>query len=394
MREIPGLGRFAAWVSIALFSALTLPTGSVLGEDVSEPLESVFELEYKPDGLIRVTTRPSFKGAIFEKEPDFGERNVVRGLIPTGTVEKEHVGFIWDRAEGKLYLDLNRNRDLTDDPNGVFQNTSISRFQDFRNIHLQVPLDSVRLPFVLQMSIYDSGGGRPNCYVSVLSGFSGEIELYGKKWHMAIADNMDGELGPGDRFVLTPLGPDYFRSDFGVFSLPAPKTIFFGGHNYDVSFDFEPGETQPLMRAAFRETEPPMGRLDIDGKFIKRLVLRDGSSLVLLDSPEPNVPIPAGAYSCRSVYLDGGEAGLFRPEYFPIPPVSIRKNESATLRIGGPLNHTIEVERNAGVFTLNYKLVGVGGLSYGPLLRSSENPPTFTVYKGNKQIASGEFEYG
>ena len=367
--------------------------GPAPGEDVSQLAEHIFDLEYKPSGFnLNVPVRPSFEEALFEKQPDFGQRNVVRGLIPTGTDEKDHTGFMWDRSEGKLYLDLNRNRDLTDDPNGVFESASTGPYQSFRNIRLQAPLDSVRLPFMLEMSIYDYGQGQPTCYVNVLSGFSGEIDLRGKKWYIAIADNMDGKLGRGDHFVLTPLGLN-FGSRADQPSLPVCKTIFFGEHDYDVSFDFQPGETKPLLRATFREIVRPMGKLDIEGRLIYRLVLQTGSSLALLDSPEANVSIPAASYHCRSVYLDGGESGLFRAIYDG-SPVSISENESTRLKIGGPLSNTVEVQRMAGSLTLNYKLIGVGGNTYESLRGRSEKPPTFAIYKADEEIAAGEFEYG
>jgi hypothetical protein len=41
---------------------------------------------------------------------------------------------------------------------------------------------------------------------------------------------------------------------------------------------------------------------------------------------------------------------------------------------------------------LNYELLGVGGEIYtGP---DRAKPPTFTVCKGDKEIASGTFEFG
>jgi len=88
------------------------------GSEVSGPNSYMFDLEYVPSGQslqVHWLDRVSF-----EKEPDFGGRKVAKGLIPTGSEEKDYIGYACDLKKGKLYLDLNRNRDLTDDPNGVF----------------------------------------------------------------------------------------------------------------------------------------------------------------------------------------------------------------------------------------------------------------------------------
>jgi len=41
---------------------------------------------------------------------------------------------------------------------------------------------------------------------------------------------------------------------------------------------------------------------------------------------------------------------------------------------------------------MNYELLGVGGEQYTGGNRSE--PPTFTVYRGDKEVASDKFEFG
>ena len=62
-------------------------------------------------------------------------------------------------------------------------------------------------------------------------------------------------------------------------------------------------------------------------------------------------------------------------------------------KIGGPLKSMVTVERANKSLVLNFKIVGQGGEAY----RSSggrDTAPRFTVFKGVKQIHSGQFEYG
>ena len=51
----------------------------------------------------------------FQKEPDTGGRKVCRGSFTFGTPAEQPTAFLWDYTKGKLWLDLNHNRDLTDD---------------------------------------------------------------------------------------------------------------------------------------------------------------------------------------------------------------------------------------------------------------------------------------
>ena len=368
---------------------------SSLGQEAGPSTEHVFNLEYKPSGFHLNVPADIRKDMKFEKEPDFEERNIVRGLLRAGTVEEDHIGFAWDRDEGKLYLDLNRNLDLTDDPDGVFASDSKGSYQNFPNIHLEVQIDSVQLDFEIQITIYDFGRDRTHCQVYVYSGFQGEIKLNGRNWLLKVADNMDGKITQNDKIALTPVEAN-IGLGFVQLSSPVPETIFFDGHNYGLSFDFQPGETTPSLKVNLAETDSPMGQLKLEGKFIKRMVLEAGSSLVLLDSPEATIGVPAGNYRPSYIFLDSGDTGLFQADLNQqqSEDISVSKGESTVLKIGGPLCNSVEVQRTGKVLTLKYKLRGIDGYNYISLRGSAENPPTFAVYNKGKEIATGKFEYG
>ena len=108
---------------------------SALSENISQPSEHIFNLLHKQRDYYFNISCHSINKVNFEKEPDFSKRNIVRGLIPLGSDKKNYVGFAWDRATKKLYIDLNRNKDLTDDPNGIFENKGRGSYQYFRDIH-------------------------------------------------------------------------------------------------------------------------------------------------------------------------------------------------------------------------------------------------------------------
>jgi len=89
-----------------------------------------------------ITTRSS----AFTKEPALSRSQVTRGLLKLGGGGSNEMAFAWDRAAGKLYLDLNRNLDLADDSTGVFSSLGGAResYQAFTNIPLpfQTPAGS------------------------------------------------------------------------------------------------------------------------------------------------------------------------------------------------------------------------------------------------------------
>jgi hypothetical protein len=72
----------------------------------------------------------------------------------------------------------------------------------------------------------------------------------------------------------------------------------------------------------------------------------------------------------------------------------IGEREPATLRAGGPLANGVSLNRHGKRLSLNYRLVGVGGETYRLLQQDPARPPEFVIYRGDKKIASGKFEFG
>ncbi len=56
------------------------------------------------------------------------------------------------------------------------------------------------------------------------------------------------------------------------------------------------------------------------------------------------------------------------------------------------MRNIVQVKRSGGCLILDYKLLGRGGESY--YCSEEHRSPGFVVYKGQSQIASGQFEYG
>lgn len=133
---------------------------------------------------------------------------------------------------------------------------------------------------------------------------------------------------------------------------------------------------------------PPTGVLKLEGTHLDYIELhaKDGH-VERITRPEETVELPPGEYRLRQVRLEGGYTSGGRVDW-----VTVAVDKPATLKVGAPLVPAVRVQRQGRILRLTYELRGVGGEIYTGGDRSK--PPTFAVYKGDKQIASGKFEFG
>jgi hypothetical protein len=69
--------------------------------------------------------------------------------------------------------------------------------------------------------------------------------------------------------------------------------------------------------------------------------------------------------------------------------ISIEGGQSTMLTLGAPLRQMVRIERCGTLMVLTYDLIGRAGERYA--VREDSEPPTFVVFKGNRQIAAGSF---
>lgn len=142
-----------------------------------------------------------------------------------------------------------------------------------------------------------------------------------------------------------------------------------------------------------QDRKSTLGELKIEGKYIERLVLsRNDGHREVLNNPGETVKLPVGQYLLQEVRLKGG----YTRQSTRAPQsnrVTISKDNPASLIVGGPLKQTISVRRQGRILELAYSLVGVGGETYAAV-RNARKRPAFVVYKGDREIGAGEFEFG
>jgi hypothetical protein len=141
------------------------------------------------------------------------------------------------------------------------------------------------------------------------------------------------------------------------------------------------------------QAEKATGELKIEGTHIARLVLRgDDNHTEDWTDLSGSINLPVGTYRVQRLELR--DNCMCQPQSLTeLGQITVSEDKPAGLKAGGPLRQTIDVRRQGRVLVLSYRLLGIGGETYATS-RLSDRRPTFTVYKGDKALASGAFEYG
>jgi hypothetical protein len=344
------------------------------------------------------------QSAAFKKEPNLGMRKVVRGTMKFGNSADQFLPFLWDQTNGKLYLDLNRNQDLTDDPAGVFSCSEPVRYsnyyQTFTNVHLsfKAPGGSHRLLVDLHLYNYN----QPNASVASRSYWAGKVSLHGRDWQLGIIEDASAKPGSaeGGYLLLRPWAArdqGFNLQDGSLDGFHFSRDLFLGGEAYRLDCAYVQQEGTPRYQIDLRPRQAELGELKLPGKFIKRLVLTGTKFTAVLDQPEPAVKVPVGSYHQVQVQLAQGGVEAYRESSryggsYGNNGTTITATKPAVLTVGGPLTNSVTVNRHGRALNLNYQLLGAGGETYQ--LLGARRQPEFAAYRGDKKIASGKFEFG
>jgi hypothetical protein len=340
----------------------------------------------------------------FKKEPALGGRKVVRGTMNFGPGGDQSLPFIWDLSKGRLYLDLNRNQDLTDDAGGVFSCTepaqSSNYYQTFTNVHLSFKTRTGSHPMLVDLNLYDYNQAYGN--VAVRSYWAGKVSLQGREWQLGLVETPSSAPGVAEKCSLL-LRPWKERDralevqDGSLAAFPFCRSLFFNGQAYHLDCAYVQEGGAPKYRIDLEPRQPELGELKLTGQFIQRLVVTGSKYTVVLDQPEPVVKVPVGSYRGCQVQLGKGGVEAYREADRSRGSgnekgITIATGKPALLAVGGPLTNTVAANRRGRVLNLSYELVGMGGENYQ--LLGARRQPEFVAYRAGKKIASGKFEFG
>ena len=375
-----------AWLALGVIARF--PAGAAPAETAATSPASILttDLNYQETDEVLVSRQCDVKPqtAAFTKEPPLGKKNVLRGFLLGGEQPDRATAYIWDRGNGRLYLDLNRNRDLTDDPTGVFASTSKTDSQSFTNIHWVFPAAAEKRSVRLQLSFYSYQASNIRVSAGLCYYWHAKVSLGGSDWQLGVVEDYLGEKTfPAPRYLLlrpwaerqrpfhlTSASPDF--CDFTT-------NLFFGNHAYALDWRHEAGGEAGKYRVSLTEQAPRLGELNVSGADLHRLILLENRGLtVILDQPQGTMRLPLGSYSLEEIWLRRGDLEASR---FKAGRISVDAKRPATLVAGGPLTNSVAVNSAGHYLQLNYRLLGAAGGEYQIPRSDDKHPPELQCSK-------------
>jgi hypothetical protein len=390
------------WVSILVVLALhSTPAQGKLSSNPGEPefpREVVLRPEVVPYELGSVNWNLGKTNKPFLKEPELSQQHVFRSALRFGKGTNNAFALIWDQPKRKLYLDLNRNLDLTDDSAGVFSSTNKGFRQFFTDVALPLTAAPGRSPAMVDLWLSADADGRwLQAHLTSRSLWQARVALGGEEWQVAAVDNLFGSEGPAAAEFLL-LRPWAVRTNrvylhspaYGI--VPFPNQLFWLGRAFHLDRRIETGGEYPVCKLEFTPQQPPLTELKLSGEFLCYAVLRATNGYtVVLHGPAGTVKVPQGVYSVGTAWLKQGAAEAFRGGY---PPRVVKATMATNLSLGGPLTNWLTAERYGRKLVMSCEVKGAGGESYRLAQEDRGKPPQFTVYHGGKKVLSDKFQYG
>jgi hypothetical protein len=453
--------RTLAWPGAELLTAALIAStcpGSTAGSDASAPPRSAagnvttVPLEYRetPYQFLYRDLTVKHLAVRFPTEPALVSGPVVRGVLRFGLNRSNSIPFLWQSRAAKLFLDLNRNQDLTDDPAGAWSARILRAAnpnfisQMFTNIPLSFPASSGGTPMRVDLRFFQQIG-RPAsllCNVALRSFWQGKVTLAGQDWQVGLVQNLSEQPGSfrkgqlllrpweerhrGFSAVCDPVDawPVPWETQNWVLrasdAFPFSPRVFFAGHSCELDWSAEPQGREEKLVLRLTEQQPALGELRITGSFIQRLVLAGGPYTVVLAQPAASLNVPVGQYYPLRIGLKQGRAEAYfnfgLPQsgnasvrqgktggYTPVlalpqsgQTIVVDDQRPAVLAVGGPLTNSVYALRQGRELKVAHRLLGAGGGEYrlGPAYLGSAGPPQFTIFKGKRKIGGGKFEFG
>jgi len=363
------------------------------------PREVVLRPEAVPYELESVVWSLDKTNAPFLKEPELSPRQVFRSVLRFGKDTNNAFALIWDQPKHKLYLDLNRNLHLTDDPAGAFNSISKGFQQSFTNVTFPLKTAMGLHPAILDLQLFtDAQGSWAQVRLHSRSLWQAKVRVaLSDEWQVAVVDNLLGPEGPAAaKFLL--LRPWEVRTNrvslydptCGI--VPFPSNLFWLSHSVHLERRFDMSGETPTCKLEFTPQVPQTTDIKLSGESVYYAALCDtnGYTVVLRHSPGV-VAVPYGVYTVSAAWLKKGPAEAFR---LGGEPLVIKATAATNLVLGGPLTNWVVLNRYGRKLAMNYQLKGADGGSYRLVQENRAQPPEFTVYHGGKKALAGKFEFG
>ena len=144
-------------------------------------------------------------------------------------------------------------------------------------------------------------------------------------------------------------------------------------------------------QAASQSDQPTKYELKLEDGNIEKVILKSGDEKKTIDRTGKSIMLKTGTYQVFHLQLKGGFTYNPYGNTTRLGSIQIKPGEPVILKAGGPLEQHIKVQRKGQLLTMDYQLIGAAGESYR---NDRRHPPIFKIYKADKEIASGKFQFG
>lgn len=315
-------------------------------------------------------------------EPPYKGSKVKRGILKLTDSPETWMAFAWDRSANRVYLDMNRDLDLTNDTTGVLRVTANgSRPASF---NAEVPMTTAPGEMLYRIAAELDFG--PACWLCVRGEWTGTLNAGGRDWLVGLQPRRLSATSE-TRVSLRLAGSDAAQGHVTSY-MSLPSTCTLNSETFLVEKRNE-GTTSDSPVLVFTPVSLPTGELRFSSPGISELHLRGiGGQLVILATTETIHRVPADEYQLGGLTMEpfGGPRNMGRS-----PAIVIAVGGSTTLPFGPPIRPMPVVNASGAYIDLSCRLVGAGGEEYGG---SRQNPPKYGIFLGDRLLKSGVFEYG
>lgn len=385
------------WMPVWLAMAAFWPPSPSLGA-VAASAQTLM-LGYQEVGYVLASSGWSNirQSPAFDREPDIGGRAVARGVFAFGPDSTKGLPFLWDYSQKRLYVDLNRNRDLTDDATGVFASTNTNQdSQVFRDVRFSFRTASGPRQLFADVTLARNGD-TTRAALNLRSFWQGKLVLDGSECQVGLVEVIPGaDWGNRHRYLL--LRPWAERGAAITLQTGTPDPVdfparlFWRDHAFQLAGEFVPEGGNEGYRLQLSEQQPELGQLSLSGSMIHRVILENTNGYTaVLDSPGPVARLPIGSYRVAEVWL---KSGTNLAVATPGSVLGVQAKTVARLAVGGPLTNSVNLSRRGKELEIAYALAGAGGTVFALQNQDRSRPPEYTIYRGARKVTTGKFVFG
>jgi len=365
------------------------------------------------DGKSPFAKEPEYKG-----KPAYGQITLAGKAIP----------FVVFAKEGKenpdsLILDLNGNKDLTDDP-------LVSLPKDGESVAISLPIEKGK-PIKVRVKIQSIGGGgtgSPTIFlVTPGEWFRGTVDVGGRKVNTVLVDGgWDGfkeDLRGQDSLLLDLDGDGIYGADFGKYRfdgfIPLQPLVSVAGDMYDLKLDAQAPDV------TLKRYEGACGYLALDLRIgpewknarLMAYVLSGTDNPEKMKgfmiTPEKNtspIRLPVGSYQNTMMVLtlmgNGEPKSVLHFTAAGGKPIQIQEGKTFTLVAAKPEKMEVTVKQDGNQLRIGKTLSGTGNVEWSRFMQAGPDgemkpldPPSVQVFaagaaKDAPPILKGAMQYG